>query len=322
MTDRRPLGTTELTVSPIALGCWPIAGITSIDVTEANSLVTIERTIELGINFLDTAYCYGRDGESERLIRKALGSRRDEMVIATKGGIHWGPDGKQAKDGRPETLKRQCDESLRRLGTDRVELLYLHAPDPNVPVAESAGALKQLLDSGKTRSVGLSNATLEQLEEFAAVCPLAAFQPHYNMLQREIEADTLPWCRARGVSVMVYWPLMKGLLAGKLPRDHVFAPHDGRAKYPMFQGQEWQKTQDFLDELRAIAIEAERTVSQLVINWTIHRPGITAALCGAKRPDQIEENAGAVGWRLSETQLARIDAAIRRRGTPVSRAAV
>lgn len=322
MTDRRPLGTTELTVSPIALGCWPIAGITSIDVTEANSLATIERTSELGINFLDTAYCYGRDGESERLIRKALGSRRDEMVIATKGGIHWGPDGKQAKDGRPATLKRQCDESLRRLGTDRVELLYLHAPDPNVPLAESAGALKQLLDAGKTRSVGLSNATLEQLEEFAAVCPLAAFQPHYNMLQREIEADTLPWCRARGVSVMVYWPLMKGLLAGKLPRDHVFAPHDGRAKYPMFQGQEWQKTQDFLDELRAIAIEAGRTVSQLVINWTIHRPGITAALCGAKRPDQIEENAGAVGWRLSETQLARIDAAIRRRGTPVSRAAV
>lgn len=322
MTERRPLGSTDITISPIALGCWPIAGITSIDVTEANSLATIERSIDLGINFLDTAYCYGRDGESERMIRRALGSRRDEMVIATKGGIHWGPDGKQAKDGRPETLKRQCEESLRRLGTDRVELLYLHAPDPNVPVAESAGALKELMAAGKTRSVGLSNATLAQLEEFAAVCPLAAFQPHYNMLQREIEADTLPWCQARGVSVMVYWPLMKGLLAGKLPRDHVFAPNDGRAKYPMFQGEEWRKTQDFLDELRAIAVEAGRTVSQLVINWTIHRPGITAALCGAKRPDQIEENAGALGWRLSEAQLARIDAAIERRGTPVSRAAV
>jgi aryl-alcohol dehydrogenase-like predicted oxidoreductase len=322
MTERRPLGSTDITVSPIALGCWPIAGITSIDVTEANSLATIERSIDLGINFLDTAYCYGRDGESERMIRRALGKRRDEVVIATKGGIHWGPDGKQAKDGRPETLKRQCEESLRRLGTDRVELLYLHAPDPNVPVAESAGALKELMEAGKTHCVGLSNATLAQLEEFAAVCPLAAFQPHYNMLQREIEADTLPWCQSRGVSVMVYWPLMKGLLAGKLPRDHVFAPNDGRAKYPMFQGEEWRKTQDFLDELRAIASEAGRTVSQLVINWTIHRPGITAALCGAKRPDQIEENAGALGWRLSDAQLARIDTAIERRGTPVSRAAV
>jgi aryl-alcohol dehydrogenase-like predicted oxidoreductase len=322
--ERRPLGDTGLEVSPIALGCWPIAGITSINVTEANSLATIERCFELGINFLDTAYCYGREGESERLIRRALGSRRDEMVIATKGGIHWGPDGKQVKDGRPETLRRQCEESLRRLGTDRVELLYLHAPDPNVPVAESAGALKELLDEGKTRSVGLSNASLEQLEQFAAVCPLAAFQPHYNMLQREIEADTLPWCVAHNVSVMVYWPLMKGLLAGKLSRDHVFAPGDGRAKYPMFQGQEWQKTHDLIDELREIATEAGRTVAQLVINWTIHQPGISVALCGAKRPDQIEENAGAgaVGWRLSDAQLARVTAAIARRGVPVSRAAV
>lgn len=320
--ERRPLGDTGLDVSPIALGCWPIAGITSINVTEANSLATIARCFDLGVNFLDTAYCYGRDGESERLICRALGSRRDAMVIATKGGIHWEPDGKQARDGRPETLRRQCEESLTRLGTDRVELLYLHAPDPNVPLAESAGALKELLDEGKTRSVGLSNATLDELKQFAAVCPLAAFQPHYNMLQREIEADTLPWCRAHNVSVMVYWPLMKGLLAGKLPRNHVFAPGDGRAKYPMFQGQEWEKTQDLIDELREIAAEAGRSVAQLVINWTIHRPGITVALCGAKRPDQMEENAGGVGWRLSEEQLARIDAALKRRGVPASRAAV
>ena len=320
--ELRSLGATGLKVSPIALGCWPIAGITSINVTEANSLATIERCFDLGINFLDTAYCYGRDGESERLICRALGSQRDEMVIATKGGIHWGPDGKQAKDGRPATLRRQCEESLARLGTDRVELLYLHAPDPNVPVAESAGALKELLDEGKTRSVGLSNATLDQLDQFAAVCPLSAFQPHYNMLQREIETDTLPWCRAHNVSVMVYWPLMKGLLAGKLPRDHVFAAGDGRAKYPMFQGEEWQKTQDLLDELRQIASEIGRSVAQLVINWTIHRPGITVALCGAKRPDQIEENAGGADWQLSAAQLARIAAAIERRGTPVSRAAV
>ncbi len=320
--ELRPLGATGLEVSPIALGCWPIAGITSINVTEVNSLATIERCFDLGINFLDTAYCYGRDGESERLICRALGSRRDEMVIATKGGIHWDPDGKQAKDGRPATLRRQCEESLARLGTDRVELLYLHAPDPKVPIAESAGALKEMLDEGKTRSIGLSNATLDQLQQFAAVCPLSAFQPHYNMLQREIETDTLPWCRAHNVSVMVYWPLMKGLLAGKLPRDHVFATGDGRAKYPLFQGEEWQKTQDLLDELRQIAAEIGRSVAQLVINWTIHRPGITVALCGAKRPDQIEENAGGVGWQLSEAQLARIAAAIERRGTPVSRAAV
>src|SRR5262249_17020388 len=152
----------------------------------------------------------------------------------------------------------------------------------------------------------LSNATSEQLAEFAAVCPLTAYQPHYNMLQREIEASQLPWCRARGVSVIVYWPLMKGLLAGKLARDHVFDPRDGPPKDPMFHGDEWRKNQDFLDKLRPIAAEAGKSVAELVINWTIHQPGITAALCGAKRPEQIIANAGGMGWRLSADQLARV----------------
>ena len=123
------------------------------------------------------------------------------------------------------------------------------------------------------------------------MCPVAACQPHYNMLQREIEADILPWCLAHNVALVVYWPLMKGLLAGKLARNHVFNRADGRAKYPMYQGDQWQKNQDLVDALRAIAREADKTVPQVVINWTINRPGITAALCGAKRPDQLRENA-------------------------------
>lgn len=322
MSELRPLGQTDIRVTPIGMGCWPIAGITSIDVSEAASLATLEAALEAGINFFDTAYCYGFEGESERMIGRALGHRRDEIVIATKGGIHWGKDGKQARDGTPATIRRECDESLSRLGTDRVDLLYLHAPDPSVPVADTAGALKELLDAGKTRSVGLSNATVEQLAEFAAVCPLTAFQPHYNMLQREIETSQLPWCVAHGVSVVVYWPLMKGLLAGKLGRDHVFDAKDGRRKYPMFQGEEWQKNQDFLDRLRPIAAESKKSVAELVLNWTIHRPGITVALCGAKRPEQIHDNAGGMGWKLSDDQLKRIDKALATRGAAASRGAV
>jgi aryl-alcohol dehydrogenase-like predicted oxidoreductase len=322
MTDLRPLGQTNILVTPIGMGCWPIAGITSIDVSEKASLATLEAAVDTGINFFDTAYCYGFEGESERMIGRALGHRRDEIVIATKGGIHWGKDGKQARDGTAATIRRQCDESLRRLGTDRVELLYLHAPDPGIPIAESAGALKELLDAGKTRSVGLSNATVDELAAFAAVCPLTAYQPHYNMLQREIEASQLPWCVAHGVSVVVYWPLMKGLLAGKLARDHVFDPKDGRRKYPMFQGDEWGKNQDFLDRLRPIAAETGRSVAELVLNWTIHRPGITVALCGAKRPEQIRDNAGGMGWKLNESQLARVDQALADRGAAASRGAV
>ena len=320
--EQRQIGTTDLIASPVAMGCWPITGITSIGVTEPQSFATLEAAADAGINFFDTAYVYGYDGESERLIARALGHRRKEIIIATKGGFHWDATGKQARDGSPATLRRQCNESLRRLNSDHVDLLYLHAPDPKVPIAESAGALRELLTEGKTRAVGVSNVNAEQLQEFAAVCPLSAYQPHYNMLQREIEKSHLPWCVAHGVSVVVYWPLMKGLLAGKLPRDHIFDERDGRPKYPMFQGQEWQKNQDFVDELRLIATEADRTVAQLVLNWTLHQPGITAVLAGAKRPEQIRENAGAMGWELSDAHLVRINAALCRRGEAVSRGAV
>lgn len=320
--EYRRLANTDIMISPVALGCWPIAGMTSLNVNDRDSLATLAAAIDMGVNFFDTAYCYGRRGESEKLIARALGPQRDKVVIATKGGIHWDADGKQALDGRPETLRRQCEESLKRLGTDRVELLYLHGPDPATPVAESAGALKELMEEGKARCIGVSNLSLAQLQEFHAVCPIAAFQPPYSMLQRQIEEDTLPWCREHGVSVMAYWPLMKGLLAGKMPRNFVFQPSDGRAKYPMFQGDEWQKNQDFVDRLREISQEIGKTISQVVVNWTIHQPGITAALCGAKRAHQIEETAGAMGWRLDADQLSTIDTALEERGVPVTKSPV
>jgi aryl-alcohol dehydrogenase-like predicted oxidoreductase len=320
---RRRLGSTDLWISPVAMGCWPIAGITSIGVTESDSLATIAAALDAGINFFDTAYCYGYHGESETLLGRVLRPHRRDVVIATKCGIGWGPDQKQLKDGRPETIRRQCDESLTRLGVDVIDLYYLHAPDPQVPVAESAGALRELLDAGKVRAVGVSNFhQVSQYEAFHAVCPISADQPHYNMLQREIEQERLPWCQLHGVSVMVYWPLMKGFLAGKLSRDHVWDPKDGRAKYPIFQGEQWTRTHDFLDKLRPIAARRLCSLTELVTAWTIQRPGITAALCGAKRPDQIRESAAGMNLTLNADDLSDIDRAIRERGEVLSRAAV
>lgn len=315
--ELRPLGDTDIRVSSISLGCWPMAGVTSPGANDQDSIAAIRACFELGINHLDTAHVYGRKGESERLIATALGGRRDEMVIATKAGLCWNEAGKIVNDGHPESLRRQCEESLARLNTDRVELLYLHSPDPRVPLSESAGELKRLMEQGKTRAVGVSNVSLAQLQEFAAACPIAAYQPPYNMLQRHIEADTLPWCRRHGVAVMVYWPLFKGLLAGKLARDHVFAENDNRRKYAAFNGDEWQRNQDFLDRLREIARDAGVTVAALVVHWTISQPGITSALCGAKRPDQIRETAAAGSVRLRSEHLARIEQALVERGTPV-----
>ncbi len=310
-----PLPRTDRKISEIAFGAWPIAGLTSPGIKDDESLAAVRACFDVGVNHLDTAYMYGSDGQSEKLIAKALGERRGEMVIATKGGLHWGPNRQQIYDARPETLRRECEESLRRLKTDRVELYYLHAPDPKTPVAESAGEIKRLMDEGKTLAAGASNLNVAELEEFARECPLSAYQPPYNMLQRQIEADALPWCREHGVAVLVYWPLLKGLLAGKMRREQTF-DGDSRRKYPQYQGAEWEKNLALVEKLKVIAEEAGHTVAELVLRWTLQQPGITSTLCGARRADQVRENAGGSGWELTPEQLARIDTLLAERGTP------
>ena len=295
---------------------------TTLDVNESDSLKTLSAAYDCGVNFFDTAFAYGANGESERLIARALGGKRDSVVIATKCGLHWNADREREFDGSPKRLKFECEESLRRLSMDYVDLLYLHAPDPRIPVQDSAVALKEMLDAGKARCIGVSNFNVQQLEEFSAVCPVSVVQPPYNMLQRDIEADLLPWCQANDVACVIYWPLMKGLLAGKLKRDHVFGEGDGRPKYPMYQGDEWLKNHDLVDELRAIASDIGKTVAQLVVAWTIAQPGITSALCGAKRDHQIQETADALAWKMDDAMMNLVNDALSRRGAPKTRPAV
>ncbi len=315
----RQLGNSDLRVSPVSLGTWPMAGVTSLEVNDRDSLDTLRACAELGVNFIDTAYCYGPNGESENLVRRALADCRDQLLLATKCGIHYNTEGIQTGDARPKTIFSECEESLKRLGTDRIDLYYLHSPDPNVPVAESAGAIRDLIAAGKVRYAGASNCSLEQIQEFHAVCPLIAVQLPYNMLQRDIEKKTVPWCRENNVSVIVYWALMKGLLAGRLDSSRELPENDSRRRYPMYQGEEWKKNQVFLEQLRAIADDCNKTVAQVVINWTIHQPGITVALCGAKRRWQLEETAAAMTWQLTPSQTKNVDAAIASRGKALAK---
>ncbi|TWU25957.1 aldo/keto reductase [Bythopirellula polymerisocia] len=314
MTETRQLGSSNLFVSPVSLGTWPMAGTTSPGVNDADSIATIRSCAGVGVNFIDTAYCYGPNGESENLIRQAISSERDSYVIASKCGIHYNSEGQQEQDARPETILQECDESLQRMGIDHIDLYYLHSPDPEVPVAESAGAIAELMAAGKVSAAGVSNAHLPQLEAFHAVCPVTAVQLPYNMLQRGIEEQTIPWCQKRGIAVVVYWALMKGLLAGHITREHPLDSTDKRLKYPMYQGEEWEKNLQFIDEIRTVAEDAGKTVAQVVINWTIFQPGIAATLCGAKRPWQFAEVAGAMGWQLNEAQHEIIDKALAKRG--------
>ena len=303
----RPLGKTEIRIAPVGLGCWPIAGMTSLDVNDQDSVRTVQTAIDMGINMLDTAYGYGANGESDALIRKAIAGQRDKVVIASKAGMHWKPDGNRCFDASPSRVIQECEESLLRLGVDEIDLFYLHAVDPNVSVQDSASAFAQLLEQGKIRSVGVSNVTVEQLNSFSDVCEVAAVQPPYNMLQRDIEKDLIPWCLQRQISVINYWPLMKGLLAGKIRRGHAFAPEDKRQTYDVFQGAQYERAQQLLDCLDDVAKEVDKTLAQVVVNWTIHQPGITATLCGAKRDWQIAETAGAMGWRLEDGQIKKIE---------------
>ena len=166
--EMRQIGSTDIRVTSVAMGCWPITGISSVNVTEDSSKATLQAAFDSGINFFDSAYVYGYDGESEKMIAAVLGAQRDQIVIATKGGIQW-RDGKIHRDGRAETIRRQCEESLQRLRTDVIDLYYLHSPDPDLPVSESAMAFAELRASGKIRSVGVSNLTLSQLKEFLSL---------------------------------------------------------------------------------------------------------------------------------------------------------
>jgi aryl-alcohol dehydrogenase-like predicted oxidoreductase len=337
-TAPRPLGHSSVTVGPLGLGCWPLAGMTRAGVTRAAAEATVAAAIDAGITHLDTAYCYGEHGESEQAIGEALGltaagaedggRRRDAVVLAGKCGIHWEPDAsrspprRQVVDGRPERIRAEVEESLRRLGTDRFDLLYLHAPDPAVPIEDSAGELKRLLDAGKARAIGLSNASVANLERFAVVCPLSACQMQFNMLQRDIEADVLPWCMRHGVAVVAYWPLMKGLLAGKMRRGQEFPADDSRRKYPIFAGDEFARNLDFVDALRPVAARLGCTLTALVLAWTAEQPGITSVLFGATSPEQVAENAAALRCDLDDAARSTIAAAIQARGPVAGRKGV
>ncbi len=295
----RRLGQSALEISPVALGCWPLAGITSGVITEKEAVAVIHAARDAGVNHLDTAYAYGHRGESERLIARALGTGRKEVVLATKVGVYWDENGALQRTGRPDLLRRHVEESLRRLEVDEVELLYLHAPADDAPLADTAGLFRELLAEGKTRAVGVSNLSVEQMEAFARECPLVACQVRYNRLQREIEADILPWCRANHVSVMAYEPLALGLLTGKFTRDHVFSDDDWRRRSPLFQGEAWANNLDEVERMRSVAESLGCSVAQLAVAWVVSQPGVTAALCGAKHPEQIRETAQAMSLALS-----------------------
>ena len=297
------LGNSDLQVSRIGLGCWPMAGITSLGVSDSESVSTVHAALDCGINFFDTAFSYGYDGRSDHILRTALANRRSQAVIAHKVGSHWDEHKKRVIDGRPGTLRSQAETCVRRIGSDYVDVMYLHTPDPTVPIEESAEAIAAICKAGLARFAAVSNVNEEQANRFVQVCPVIAIQPYFNLFQREAVQQLLPLAEREQVSLVCYWVLMKGLLSGNLGRDHVFDPNDRRLTYPIFQGEAWQRAQNLLDKLRALSNVLHCSVAQIVTAWTLCQPGISVALLGAKRPTQIQESVGALQLTLSRENL-------------------
>ncbi len=306
-SPRRTLGNSDLAVSPIGLGCWPIAGVSTLNVTKQESLATLHAALDAGVNFFDTAFAYGYDGESEKLIAQVLETRRDEVVLATKVGQYFGPNRERIVDGKPDSLIKQAKLSLQRLQIEQVDVLYLHMPDPEVPIEQSAAAIRQLIDEGVARFAGVSNVSAEQLRAFHAVCPVVVNQPPFNMLQQTTVQQLRSNCSELNIANACYWVLMKGILAGHMARDHQLDPNDKRKTYPIYQGTAWQRSQDFLDHLRKLANELSCTVAQIVVAWTIRQPSVDIALCGARHPKQIQETAAAMTLDLDPSVLERIN---------------
>jgi len=302
----RKLGNTELECTTIGFGAWVIGGWLWGGADDNESIAAIQRAFDLGINFFDTAAVYGF-GRSERLIGKALKGHRDEVIIATKCGLEWDEEENVTRNSSREHVLRTCEESLKRLDTDYIDLHQVHWPDPNTPVEETIEALEELVRQGKIRYYGVSNFDVPLLERCMAVGRVSSLQNKYNLLEREIENAELPYCREHNIGVLAYSPMARGLLTGKFTEDWKFKEGDSRANNKMFQGETFKRNLRIVARLKELAAEHGRTVAQLALAWVLSQPGVTVALAGTRKPEQIEETAQASGWQLDEETLARID---------------
>jgi aryl-alcohol dehydrogenase-like predicted oxidoreductase len=274
---------------------------------EAESIATLHRALELGVTFLDTADMYG-PFTNEQLVGKAIQDCRDRVILATKFGIIRGEDkGFRGVNGRPEYVRQACDASLQRLGTDYIDLYYQHRVDPNVPIEETVGAMAELVQQGKVRYIGLSEAAPATIRRAHAVHPITALQTEYSLWSREPEDEILPTVRELGIGFVPYSPLGRGFLSGNITSVDDLAPDDYRRHSPRFQGENFDKNLQLVERVQQIAAENGVKPSQLAIAWLLAQGDDIVPIPGTKRRTYLEENVAAVEISLSSAELERID---------------
>jgi aryl-alcohol dehydrogenase-like predicted oxidoreductase len=297
---------TGLTVSRIGLGTWAIGGWLWGGTDEADSVAAIRAAGDHGINVIDTAPVYGF-GRSEEIVGKAIaGGLRHRVVIATKVGLEW-QEGKITRNGSRARILAEIDDSLRRLGTDHIDIYQVHWPDPKTPIEETAGAMLSLLEQGKIRAIGVSNFSVEQMDRFRSVVPLHVAQPPYNLFEREIEKDVLPYCRENGIATLGYGALCRGLLSGRMRRDTKFEGDDLRRNDPKFQQPRFGQYLAAVEQLDRLAQgRYGKRVINLAARWVLDQ-GITSALWGARNPHQLDAVDAVMGWSIDDAAKAEID---------------
>jgi aryl-alcohol dehydrogenase-like predicted oxidoreductase len=308
MLEHRQLGRSGLQVSAIGLGCMGLSGVYG-PADDGESVTLIQKAIDLGVDHLDSSDMYGW-GHNETLIGRALQGRRDRVVLTTKFGQVQNPGGPNLVNGRPEYVIQACDASLKRLGVDVIDLYYQHRVDPQVPIEETVGGMQRLVEAGKVRFLGLSEAAPETVRRAHRVHPITALQSEYSILYRQQAEATLPTLRELGISFVAYSPLGRSLLTGQVQKPADIPEGDRRLAHPRFQGQNLVQNIELVHRLEAIARERGCTPAQLVLAWLLAQGPEVVAIPGTKRLDRLQENLGALSVRLSPADVARIGEAV------------
>jgi aryl-alcohol dehydrogenase-like predicted oxidoreductase len=311
----RRLGNSDLEITSIGLGAWAIGGPGWVfswgPQDDRDSIATIREAAEIGINWIDTAAVYGL-GHSEDVVARALEGVANRPYVFTKCERICDEHGKIGRSLKADSIRRECEASLRRLRADVIDLYQVHWPEPDEDIEEGWTELARLKDEGKVRWIGVSNFDVGQMQRAHAIAPITSLQPNYSMLNRKIEADVLPFIARQGIGVIAYSPMASGLLTGAMTRERIAAlpPDDWRRNNRNYQEPLLSRNLDVVEVLRSIAVGHGRTPGEVAIAWVLRRPEVTGAIVGARRPGQLREMIGAAEFRLGEEELHRIDAVL------------
>ncbi len=308
----RQLGNSDMHITPIGLGTWAIGGgnweFGWGPQDDEASIATIHRALDLGINWIDTAAVYGL-GHSEEMVAQALKGRAERPFVFTKCSYVWNDRREVSSSLKEESLRREVENSLRRLQTDTIDLYQIHSPNPDADIEEGWSTLAKLKEEGKVRYIGISNFNVDQMHSAQQITPITSLQPPYSLIDAAIEQDILPYCQEQHIGVIVYSPMMSGLLTGKMTEERVadFPEDDWRKRDGEFLEPRLSRNLKLANLLQEIGFPYNRNAGEVAISWTLRHPAVTGAIVGGRRPVQIEEIIGAAEFRLSESELAQIE---------------